>query len=85
MPPNPPSKAHGFAIRNMSIRDMRIFKSEIKILAPPPMPNPGYAPVSSQENETTYFANHFRSHNSKKIMPNTALKRTFPLKIYGRA
>ena len=36
MPPNPPSKAHGFAMRSMSLRDMQIPKSEKKILAPPP-------------------------------------------------
>ena len=42
MPPNPPSNAHGFAMRNMSLRDMQIPKSEKKILGPPP--NPGDAP-----------------------------------------
>ena len=36
MPPNPPSKAHGFAMRSMSLCDMQISKSEKKILAPPP-------------------------------------------------
>ena len=37
MPPNPPSKAHGFAMRSMSLRDMQISKSEKKkILGPPP-------------------------------------------------
>ena len=36
MPPNPPSNAHGFAMRSMSLRDMQIPKSEKKILAPPP-------------------------------------------------
>ena len=36
MPPNPPSKAHGFAMRSMSLRDMQIPKSEKKFLAPPP-------------------------------------------------
>ena len=35
MPPNPPSKAHGFAMRIMSLRDMQISKSEKKILGPP--------------------------------------------------
>ena len=36
MPPNPPSKAHGFAMRSMSLRDMQISKSEKKnFLAPP--------------------------------------------------
>ena len=43
MPPNPPSNAHGFAIRSMSLRDMQIPKSEKKILAPP-LPNPRDAP-----------------------------------------
>ena len=36
MPPNPPSKAHGFAMRSMSLRDMQISKSEKKICLPPP-------------------------------------------------
>ena len=35
MPPNPPSKAHGFAMRSMSLRDMQILKSEKKNLPPP--------------------------------------------------
>ena len=36
MPPNPPSNAHGFAMRSMSLRDMQIPKSEQKnFLAPP--------------------------------------------------
>ena len=43
MPPNPPNKAHGFAMRNMSPRDMQISKSEKKKLAP--LPNPGHAPA----------------------------------------
>ena len=45
MPPNPPSKAHGEAMRSMSLRDMQISKSEkIKFLGPP-LPNPGDAPA----------------------------------------
>ena len=44
MPPNPPSNAHGFAMRSMSLRDMQILKSEKKISWPPPLPNPGDAP-----------------------------------------
>ena len=36
MPPNPPSNAHGFAMRSMSLRDMQIPKSEKKISWPPP-------------------------------------------------
>ena len=36
MPPNPPSKAHGFAMRSMSLCDMQFSKSEKKILGPPP-------------------------------------------------
>ena len=43
MPPNPPSNAHGLAMRSMSLRDMQIPKSEKKILGPP-LPNPGDAP-----------------------------------------
>ena len=49
MPPNPPSNAHGFAMRSMSLRDMQIPKSEKKILGPP-LPNPGDAPVSMLSN-----------------------------------
>ena len=44
MPPNPPSNAHGFAMRSMSLRDMQIPKSEKKNSCPP-LPNPGDAPV----------------------------------------
>ena len=36
MPPNPPSKAHDFAMRSMSLRDMQIFKSQKKNSWPPP-------------------------------------------------
>ena len=36
MPPNPPSNAHGFAMRSMSLCDMQIPKSEKKISWPPP-------------------------------------------------
>ena len=36
MPPNPPSRAHGCAMRSISFRDMQISKSQKKILAPPP-------------------------------------------------
>ena len=38
MPPNPPSNAHGFAMRSMSLRDMQTPKSEKKISWPPPPP-----------------------------------------------
>ena len=47
MPPNPPSNAHGCAMRSMSLRDMQIPKSDKKISWPPPLPNPGDAPVTS--------------------------------------
>ena len=36
MPPNPASKAHGFAMRSMSLRDMQISKSEKKNSWAPP-------------------------------------------------
>ena len=36
MPPNPPNKAHGFAMRSISLRDMQISKSEKKNSCPPP-------------------------------------------------
>ena len=42
MPPNPPRKAHGFAMSSMSLRDMQISKSEKKI-SWPPLPNPADA------------------------------------------
>ena len=42
MPPNPPSKAHGFAMRSMSLRDMQVSKSQKN--SRPPLPNPGDAP-----------------------------------------
>ena len=45
MPPNPPSKAHGFAIRSMSLCDIQIFKSDEKKILGPPLPNPGDAPA----------------------------------------
>ena len=48
MPPNPPSNAHGFAMRSMSLRDMQIPKSEKKI-SWPPLPNPGDAPVAIEK------------------------------------
>ena len=44
MPPNPPSKAHGFVMRSMSLRDMQISKSGKKKFLAPPLPNPGDAP-----------------------------------------
>ena len=44
MPPNPPSNAHGFAMRSMSLRGMQIPKSEKINSWPPPLPNPGDAP-----------------------------------------
>ena len=44
MPPNPPSNAHGFAMRSMSLRDMQIPKSQKKNFLAPPLPNPGDAP-----------------------------------------
>ena len=45
--PEPPSNAHGFAMRSMSLRDMQIPKSEKKISWPPPLPNPGDAPAAT--------------------------------------
>ena len=33
--PEPPIKAHGFAMRTISLRDMQISKSQKKIIAPP--------------------------------------------------
>ena len=47
MPPNPPSNAHGFAMRSMSLCDMQIPKSEKNSWPPPPLPNPGDVPEMS--------------------------------------
>ena len=49
MPPNPPSNAHGFAMRSMSLRDMQIPKSEKKNSWPPPLPNHGDAPDTNPQ------------------------------------
>ena len=43
-PPNPPDKAHGFAMRSMSLCDIQSSKSKKIFLGPPPLPNPGDAP-----------------------------------------
>ena len=48
MLPNPPSNAHGFAMRSMSLCDMQIHKSEKKFLLPP-FPNPEDAPAWALE------------------------------------
>ena len=53
MPPNPPSKAHGFAMRSMSLRDMQISKSQKNSWLPPPLPNPGDAPVYRAKSTNT--------------------------------
>ena len=41
MPPNPPTNAHGFAMRSMSLRDMQIPKSEKIFLGPGACPGGG--------------------------------------------
>ena len=64
MPPNPPSNAHGFAMRSMSLRDMQIPKSEKKNSCPPPLPNPGYAPGTPQH--------HGNNPNPSRNIPNTS-------------
>ena len=64
MPPNPPSNAHGFAMRSMSLRDMQIPKSEKKISWPPPLPNPGDAPVLKRSAILTQIFNF--KHNFTK-------------------
>ena len=53
MPPNPPSNAHGFAMRSMSLRDMQSSKSEQKKFLAPPLPNPGDAPVHLCDDKCT--------------------------------
>ena len=45
MPPNPPSKAHGFAMRSMSLCDIQVSKSQKKKFLALPLSNPGDAPV----------------------------------------
>ena len=59
MPPNPPSNAHSFAMHSMSLRDMQILKFEKKNSWPPPLPNPGDAPVyySIYKHELIYIHN----------------------------
>ena len=54
MPPNPPSNAHCFAMRSMSLRDMQIPISEKNILGPP-LPNPGDAPDDTLYGRTCYI------------------------------
>ena len=68
MPPNPPSNAHGSAMRSMSLRDMQIPKSEQKNSWPPPLLNPGDAPEiiikknECHELETFYL--HYKAFES---------------------
>ena len=52
MPPNPPSKAHGFAMLWMPFGDMQISKSQKNI--GPPSPIPGHAPDSRCNNVDLY-------------------------------
>ena len=55
MPPNPPSNAHGFAMRSMSLRDMQIPKSEKKKFLAPPLPNPGDAPANIMKMRKMFY------------------------------
>ena len=53
MPPNPPSKAHDFAMRSMSLRDMQISKSEkINSWRPPPAKSWGRPCVTANITQT---------------------------------
>ena len=74
MPPNPPSNTHGFAMRSMSLRDMQIPKSEKNISWPPPLPNPGDAPVSIKKNQNNNIIvtpyNHRHVGNPKQENPS---------------
>ena len=51
----PPSKAHGFAMRSMLLRDMQISKSEKKIS----LPNPGDAPAFCMKSKEKYKYSFF--------------------------
>ena len=66
MPPNPPNKAHGFAMRSMSLRDMQISKSEKKDFLAPPLPNPGDAPGIT--NDSDFFRMTFGMFKSKFLL-----------------
>ena len=66
MPPNPPSKAHGFTMRSMSLRDMQISKSEKKKFLAPPLPNPGDAPDDTR----THTHTHTRINVFPQMMQN---------------
>ena len=79
MPPNPPDKAHGFAMRSMSLRDMQISKSEKKILGPP-LPNPGDAPGYMRltlDNSSCFLLQRFKN---KHFVPQAGES----LLIWGR-
>ena len=68
MPPNPPSKAHGFAMRSMSLRDMQISKSGKKN-AWPPLPNPGDAPANMGRDsfENMRYSSTFRLRDVARL------------------
>ena len=57
MPPNPPSNAHGFAMRSMSLRDMQIPKSEKKFLGPPPTKS-WDAPDDTDDDNEVHLVKH---------------------------
>ena len=55
MPPNPPSNAHGFAMRSMLLRDMQIPKSEKKNSWSPPPKSWGRPWYYTNNNQQTGF------------------------------
>ena len=69
MPPNPPSNAHGFAMRSMSLRDMQITESEKKKFFAPPLPNPGNAPDVEGQSLTEAVMLH-NAHHDCIMSPN---------------
>ena len=78
MPPNPPNKAHGFAMRSMSLCDMQISKSEKKILGPPPLSNPGDAPACNYAYEGTANV-HLQFMDMGCLQPDTPCQLLCPI------
>ena len=70
MPPNPPSKAHGFAM----LRDMQIYRSQKKKNLGP-LPNPGYAlehTLESSSNEIEQRYTHRTIDNASGMCYNSS-------------
>ena len=78
MPPNPPSNAHGFAMRSMSLRDMQIPKSEKKYYCPP-LSNPGDAPADVPYNKQKMLC----TMCNISILQNHSLRQNDISHVYG--